>query len=71
MKGPDLSPPLGVIYLANNYAWMNSEIVSDVLKRLDHKMKMQNRNVLLLDNTTTHQASIDIKPVKRKVGVSS
>ena len=39
---------------------MNSEIMSDVLKRLDLKMKMQNRNVVLfLDNATSHQESIE------------
>ena len=39
---------------------MNSEIMSDVLRRLDRKMKMQNRNiVLLLDNVTSHQELIE------------
>ena len=54
--GRDLSRSLGVHYFANNKALMHSEIMSDVLKRLDHKMKMQYRNVvLLLDNATSHQ----------------
>ena len=39
---------------------MNSEIMSDVLKRLDYKVKMQNRNVVLfLDNAISHQESIE------------
>ena len=39
---------------------MNSEIMSDVLKRLDRKMKMQSRNVVLfLDNGTSHRESIE------------
>ena len=39
---------------------MNSEIMSDVLKRLDRKMKMQNRNVVLfLGNATSHPESIE------------
>ena len=39
---------------------MNSEIMSDVLRRLDRKMKMQNRNVvLLLDNVTSYQELIE------------
>ena len=39
---------------------MNSEIMLDVLKRLDRRMKMQNRNVVLfLDNATSHQESIE------------
>ena len=34
--------------------------MSDVLKSLDRKMKMQNRNVVLfLDNATNHQESIE------------
>ena len=38
----------------------NSEIMSEILKRLYHKMKMQNRSVLLfLDNATSHQMLID------------
>ena len=37
LQGRDLSRPLGIHYLANNKAWMNSEIMSDVLKRLDRK----------------------------------
>ena len=56
LTGRDLSRSLGVHYFANNKALMHSEIMSDVLKRLDHKMKMQYRNVvLLLDNATSHQ----------------
>ena len=39
---------------------MNSKIMSEVLKRLERKMNMQNRNVLLfLDNATNHQGSIE------------
>ena len=59
-KGCDLSQPLGVHYFANDKALMNSEIMSDVLKRLDRKMKMQYRNVLLfLNNATSRQESIE------------
>ena len=39
---------------------MNNELMSEVLKRLDRKMKIQNRNVLLfLDNATSHQKSFE------------
>ena len=39
---------------------MNSEIMSDVLKRLDRKMKMQDLNVVqFLDNATSPQESIE------------
>ena len=59
MKNNDFSRPLGVHYFSNKKAWMNGEIMSNVLKRHDRKMKLQNRNVLLfLDNATSHQESI-------------
>ena len=39
---------------------MNNEIMSDVWKRLDRKIKLQNRNVVLfLDNGTSHEASAE------------
>ena len=60
LKGRELSRTLGVHYFTTKKAWMNSEIMSDVLKRLGHIMKMQNRNVVLfLDNATSHQESIE------------
>ena len=60
LKGRDISRPLGVHFFSNNKSWMNSKVMPDVLKRLDRKMKMQNRNVVLfLDNTTSHQESIE------------
>ena len=40
LKGLDLSQPLGVHYFAKSKAWINSEIISGVLKSLDRKMKM-------------------------------
>ena len=59
LKDRDFSQLLGVHYFANSKAWMNSEIMPDVLKSLDRKMKMQNRNVVLfLDNATNQQESI-------------
>ena len=40
VKGRDFSRPLDVHHFANSKGWMNSEMMSDVLKRLDCKMKM-------------------------------
>ena len=55
----NLIQPLGIHYL-NNKAWMNSEIMPDLLKRRDRKMKTQNRNVVLFpDYATSHQESIE------------
>ena len=60
LKGRDLGRVLAVHYFANNKAWISSEIMPYVLKRLDCKMKMQNRNVdLFLDNATRHQKTIE------------
>lgn len=43
MKHRDLSRPLGVHYFSNKKAWINSEIMSKVLKGLDRKTKMENQ----------------------------
>ena len=43
MKDRDLSRPLGVHYFSNKKAWINSEIMSKVLKGLDRKTKMENQ----------------------------
>ena len=60
LKRRDLIRSLGFHYFANNKTWMNSKIISHVLKRLDRKMKMQSRNVVLfLDNGTSHRESIE------------
>ena len=60
LKGRDLSQPLGVHHFAKSKVWINSEIISGVLKSLDRKMKMQNRNaILFLDNATIRQESIE------------
>ena len=46
---------LGVTYEANKKAWMNSGLFEKWLKRLNHKMRMQNRNILLfMDNCSAH-----------------
>ena len=60
LKGRHLGPVLTVHYFANNKAWISSEIMPYVLKRLDCKMKMQNRNVdLFLGNATRCQEAIE------------
>jgi hypothetical protein len=46
---------LPVDYYWNSKAWMQVSIWNDYLKKLDHKMRTTNRNILLLiDNAPTH-----------------
>ena len=50
----DPSRPRGVHY-SNNKAWMNGEIMSEMLSRLDRKMRYEGRNVILfMDNASSH-----------------
>ena len=47
------SPPVN--YYWNKKSWMQVSIWNDYLKKLDSRMRVQNRNILLLiDNAPTH-----------------
>ena len=55
----DPTRPMSVHYFSNKKAWMNSDIMETVLKRLDQKMKIEKRKVLLfLDNATCHPETL-------------
>ena len=55
----DIKRPYGCWYYANAKAWMNTEIMKDVLARLNEKLKRKKRNILLLkDNAPCHPPSI-------------
>ena len=43
----DPSRPRGVHYFSNEKAWMNGEIMSEMLSRLGRKMRYEGRNVIL------------------------
>ena len=51
----DKKNPLGVPYYSNAKAWMNSDIMFDVLTKTNRKLAQQKRNVVLfLDNVSSH-----------------
>ena len=51
----DKKNPLGVPYCLNAKAWMNSDIMFDVLTKTNQKLAQQKRNVVLfLDNASSH-----------------
>ena len=55
----DIKRPYGCWYYANPKAWMNTEIMKDVLARLNEKLKRKKRNILLLmDNAPCHPPRI-------------
>jgi len=55
----DIERPHGCWYYANPKAWMNTEIMKDVLARLNEKLKRKKRNILLLmDNAPCHPPSM-------------
>lgn len=55
----DIKRPYGCWYYSNQKAWMNTEIMKEVLARLNEKLKREKRNILLLmDNAPCHPPSI-------------
>ena len=48
---PDISRPCGAEYFSNDKAWMKSDIVLNILTKLNNKLKRTDRHILLfLDN---------------------
>ena len=51
----DKQKPHGVPYYANNKAWMNTEIMDEILASLNRKLKREDCHILLLlDNAPCH-----------------
>jgi len=51
----DPSNPLGIPYYSQPKAWMSSEIMDDILKKLNKRLIREKRRILLfLDNATPH-----------------
>ena len=50
-KLPDISHPCGSEYLSNEKAWMQTDILLNVVGRLNERMKHENRNILLFMDT--------------------
>ncbi|KAK3714119.1 hypothetical protein QZH41_001367 [Actinostola sp. cb2023] len=55
----DISRPCGAHYFSNAKAWMKTEIMENVISKLNGKMKRENRNIILfLDNAPCHPPSL-------------
>ena len=58
----DKSRPANVHYFSNETCWMNSDIMIEILSKLDREMKFKNRNVVLfLDNAPCHPPDLEGK----------
>ena len=58
----DKKNPLGVPYYSNAKAWMNSDIMFDVLTKTNRKLAQQKRNVVFfLDNVSSHPPELSKK----------
>lgn len=54
-KLKDASRPCGAHYFSNDKAWMRTEIMIDILTKLNTRMKREGRNILMfLDNAPCH-----------------
>ena len=55
----DKRNPLGVPYYSNRKAWMNSEIMLDVLSKVNRQLVREKRKVILfLDNVSSHSPEL-------------
>ena len=64
----DKKNPLGVPYYSNAKAWMNSDIMFDVLTKTNRKLAQQKRNVVLfLDYVSSHPPELSKKFSRIKV----
>ena len=55
----DKRNPHGLPYYSNKKAWMNTEIMNELIAKLNHQMRKENRNILLLlDNVSSHSPEL-------------
>ena len=58
-KLKDISRPFGAHYHSNNKAWVRTEILIDILTKLNNRMKSEGRNILMfLDNAPCHPPAL-------------
>ena len=56
---PDIPRPCGADYFSNDKGWMKSDIMINVLTKLNNKLKRTDRQILLfLDNAPCHPSSM-------------
>lgn len=62
--GKVFDPNYIVDYYNNEKAWMTTIIFEDWLKKFNSRLKLQNRNILLLvDNATSHNAQLSFSNI--------
>ena len=55
----DPKKPEGIPYYSNSKAWMNTEVMSDILTTLNKQLVKQGRNKLLfVDNVSSHDPAL-------------
>lgn len=54
----DISHPGGAFYFSNDKAWMDTEIMIEILKKLSSWMKRGKRNIMFLDNAPCHPQTL-------------
>lgn len=54
----DISHPGGAYYFSNDKAWMDTEIMIEILKKLSSWMKRGKRNIMFLDNAPCHPQTL-------------
>lgn len=50
--------PEGIPYNANPKAWMTTQVMTDILTVLNKRLIKQKRNILLMDNVTSHDPDL-------------
>ena len=58
----NIKQPAGIPYYSNQKAWMNTDIMNNVLSTLNQRLGKQKRNILLLlDNVSSHDPALKNK----------
>ena len=58
----DASRPCKCHYFANKKAWMNSDLMTDILASLNRRLQLKQRKIMLfMDNAPCHPASLQDK----------
>ena len=64
----DFSHPGGAYYFSNDKAWMDTEIMTDILKKLSSCMKRGKRNIIMfLDNAPCHPQTLTGMFLNRRI----
>ena len=59
VAGKTFDPSMYAVYKNNKKAWMTMLIFVELLQKLNHQMRRQNRNIILLcDNATSHKSPL-------------